>query len=91
MNEILHANIFFVIASIATVCFTILICLVLYQVFKVVSAIRRIVDRVETGSQAVAADIEKLRTSFNPMNIISFVMSMMPGMQSQQQQKEDDE
>jgi len=90
MNEILHANIFFIIASLATVCFTVLVCFILYQVYRIVASIRRIMDRVEHGSQVVADDIQNLRNSFNPMNIVTFVMNMMPGMHAPPQPKDDD-
>lgn len=78
MNEILHANIFFIIASVGVVVFTIITTLILWQVFKVVSAIRRIVDRVEAGSVALAEDIEDLRNNLNPSRFISFIMSFIP-------------
>ena len=61
MNEVLHANIFFFIASIATVIFCILICLILYQVFKIVRAIRSIAERVDASSEQIAKDITNVR------------------------------
>ena len=78
MNEILHANIFFVIASVATVCFTVLLCVLLYHVIKIVRAIRRIVERVETGSEALASDVEELRKNLNPTRLFGFVMNIIP-------------
>jgi uncharacterized protein YoxC len=80
MNEILHANIFFIIASIGVVVFIIITSIILYQVLKVVKAVRRIVERVERGSEVLAEDIEDLRHNLNPTRIISFIMSLIPGM-----------
>lgn len=79
MNEILHANIFFIITSIAVVLFTLLVCVLLYHLIKIVKSVRRIVERVEEGSEVIAEDIEHIRSSLNPARIIQFVMSMMPG------------
>ena len=87
MNEILHANIFFVIASLMTVVFGILVSLVLYQVFKIVRAVRKIVDRVEAGSEALAEDIEDLRNNINPASILQFVMRLIPGMQASKRKR----
>lgn len=78
MSEVLHANIFFVIASVGTVVFIILVALVLYHVLKIVKAVRRIVDRVEAGSEVIAEDLENLRDNFNPGRLIQFIMSWMP-------------
>lgn len=79
MSEVLHANIFFVIASIGVVLFTLLVCVILYHLLKIVKSVRRIVERVEEGTEVIADDIEQLRNSFNPARLIQFVMSMMPG------------
>jgi hypothetical protein len=80
MNEILHANIFFIIASVGVVIFILLTSLILYHVFKVVKAIRRIVERVERGSEVLAEDIDDIRNNLNPTRLINFVMSFIPGM-----------
>lgn len=79
MTEILHANIFFIIASVGVVLFIIITSLILYQVLKVVKAVRRIVERVERGSEVLAEDIEDIRQNLNPTRLISFIMSFIPG------------
>ncbi len=61
MSEVLHANIFFIIASVATVVFCIFICMILYQVYKIARAIRSILDRVDTASAVVSQDVSELR------------------------------
>ena len=61
MSEVLQANIFFVIASIATVLFCIGVCFILYQVFKILKTVRNILDQIETATDAVADDIANVR------------------------------
>lgn len=80
MNEILHANIFFIIASVGVVVFIILTTLILYQLYKVVRSVRRIVDRVDHGTEVLVEDIDDIRENLNPANIIAFVMKFIPGM-----------
>ena len=79
LNEILHANIFFIIASVGVVLFIIITSLILYHVLKVVQAVRRIVERVERGSEVLAEDIEDIRHNLNPTRIITFIMNLIPG------------
>jgi hypothetical protein len=62
MNEILQANIFFFIASVATVVFMILISVILYHVIKIVKSVRTIVDKIEAGSEVLASDVANLRS-----------------------------
>jgi hypothetical protein len=76
MNEILHANIFFVIASIATVCFSILICFVLYQVIKIMKLVRSILERIESGSEVLASDLAHIRMFFAEGGFFSSLMGM---------------
>lgn len=92
MTDVLHANIFFVIASVATVCFAILVCVLLYHIIKIVRAIRRIVERVESGSEALASDVEELRKNLNPARLFGFVMNIIPtSRRSRFTDSEDDE
>jgi len=79
MTEVLHANIFFIITSVAVVLFTLLVCVLLYHLIKIVKAVRRIVDRVEAGSEVLAEDIEHIRASFNVASLVKFIMSLVPG------------
>ena len=74
MDQVLHANIFFIIASVATVVFCILIVVILYHVLKLVKAIRRIVDRVEAGSEQLADDLTTLRTYVAGGGVITRVL-----------------
>jgi hypothetical protein len=79
MNEILHANIFFVIASIATVCFCILISIVLYQLIKIMQSIRAILTRVEEGSEVIAEDLSHLRAAIMEGGIVSRLIGFFFG------------
>ena len=79
MDEVLHANIFFFIASIATVLFTLLLCIVLYQVIKILRSIRKIVDRVEEGSEVLVEDIEHIRSFVLEGSLISQIVGFFLG------------
>ncbi len=79
MTETLQANIFFMIASAGVILLTLLTCIILYQVIRVMQLVRRIMERVELGSEVLADDIESLRENLSPTRLISFIMSMVPG------------
>jgi len=79
MNEILHANIFFLIASIATVTFCILTCVILFHVIKIVKAIRSILERIEAGSEKIAQDVAHVRSLVSNGGVVSRVFSFMAG------------
>ena len=61
MSEILHANIFFLIASIATIIFSIMACIVMYGIIKIIASIRAILSKIEAGSDLIAEDINAAR------------------------------
>ena len=90
MNEILHANIFFMIASLGVLVLTVLACVLLYHLVKVARSIRRIVERVELGSEVLADDIENIRETLNPARLITMVMSYLPGMNPKRRRRSDD-
>jgi len=56
----------------------ILVSLILFQLLKIFKIIRRIIERVEAGSEALAEDIELLRENLNPAQFISFIMGFIP-------------
>ena len=62
MNELLQANIFFVIASVATVIFFIIISFILFQIYKIVVTLRKIVTRIEVGSESLVDDVAFVRS-----------------------------
>jgi len=61
MSEVLQANIFFFITSIAVIVCTFLISILLFNLIKIAKSIRRIIARIEEGSEAIADDIDNLR------------------------------
>ncbi len=79
MSEILQANIFFVITSIAVLVFTFFVCVILYQVIKILKSIRKIVNRVEEGSELIAEDVSQLRTFVVEGSLVSQIMSFFLG------------
>lgn len=74
MGEILLTNIFFIITSVAVIAFTILVSVILFQVFKIVRTIRRIVERVEEGSELIADEVSQLRTYVIEGSLVSQIM-----------------
>lgn len=71
MNEILHANVFFFIASVATVVFCILLSVILVQIIKITKHLRAIVARVDEGSEVLAGDIARVRAFLAGGGIVS--------------------
>ncbi len=79
MSELLHANVFFFIASMATVVFCILVSLVLYQVLKIMQSVRAIMDRIEMKSEQIADDIDAMRTFVQHGSIVSTIFNLFAG------------
>lgn len=61
MSEVLHANIFFFIASFGVIVFTLLVCIAMYHVIKILRSLRRMIERIEAGSEAIASDVVAVR------------------------------
>ena len=76
MNEVLHANIFFVIASVATVAFAIMVCVAMYYVIRILISVRAIAKRIEEGSDMIAEDITSVRNFVVQGGLISHLMSL---------------
>lgn len=79
MSEVLQANIFFFITSIAVVVFTLLLCIVVYQVIKILKVIRRIIDRIDEGSEVIAEDIEHFRAYVSEGSLVSQLIHFFLG------------
>lgn len=88
MNEILQANIFFLIASIATICFCVLISIILYQLIKIMQVIRAILTRVEEGSEVIAEDLTNLRSAIMDGGIVSRLIGLFFGGRSPSKPKQ---
>ncbi len=61
MSEILHANIFFFITSVAVVAVTIMVIIVLWYVIAILREVRVITTRVRRASETLERDIDFLR------------------------------
>lgn len=79
MTEILHANIFFFIASGATIVFTILLCIAMYLVIKILSSIRAILARIEAGSDMISGDIQAARDFVASGGLIAHLIGFVMG------------
>lgn len=82
MNEVLHANIFFLITSIAVILATLLICIALYHGIKILQAIRRIVERVDASSEMIVEDVEQLRSYVLGGGLVAQVLGFFKGRRS---------
>jgi hypothetical protein len=89
MNEVLHANIFFLIASIATIIFSILACFILYQVIKIAKAVRSILERIEAGSEKIAEDVAHVRSLVSNGGMMSRVITFIVGATRRKRSKRD--
>ena len=87
MTEVLHANIFFFITSIAVIVFALLVCVLMYHLIKITKSIRRIVDRIEEGSEVIVEDLTQLREFFAEGNIMTHVLGMFMGRQTRKRRK----
>ena len=79
MTEVLQANVFFFITSIAVIAFTLLLCIALYHVIKILKSVRSIVARIEEGSEVIAEDIAYLRQYFKEGSLISHLVGLFFG------------
>lgn len=79
MDEILHANIFFFIASAATIVFCMLVSIALYQVIKILKLLRSIMERIEAGSELIAEDVAHVRSFIKNGGLMSRVIGLIMG------------
>ena len=91
MNEILHANVFFIIASVATVVFSIIVSLVLYHVLKMVQSLRKIIERFEAASEQVADDVAHARSLLYNGGMIARVKGFMAGTRKKTRRSRNDD
>jgi hypothetical protein len=77
MTEILQANIFFFIASIATIVFSIMACVAMYLVIKILVSIRGILSRIEEGSDLIAEDIQAARAFVAGGGLVSHLIGFV--------------
>lgn len=89
MSEVLQANIFFLITGIAVIVFSALLCVALFHLIKVLKSFRRIIDRIEAGTEVIAEDMQQVRTYFTGEGIIRRLVTKLMG--SSQEVEEDEE
>ena len=80
METLSNADIFFIISSIGTVLFMVLVGVMLYQVIKILRLVRTILERVEAGSDRLAEDLTHVRALIAHGGIISRLIGfLVPG------------
>lgn len=79
MSEVLHANIFFFITGIAVIVFTALLCVVLFHIIRVLKSIRRIMDRIEEGTEIIAEDMQNVRAYFTEDGLVRRLIASLIG------------
>lgn len=79
MSEVLQANIFFFITGIAVIVFTMLLCIALYHLIIILKSVRRVMDRIEEGSEVIAEDLQNLRTHFAEEGLFATVIRAFMG------------
>lgn len=84
MDEVLQANVFFFISSVAAILFTLFLCIALYHVIKLLRSLRNIVERVEHGSEVLAEDIDHIRSFVLEGSLVSQVISFFLGRKAKQ-------
>jgi hypothetical protein len=83
MTEVLQANIFFFITGIAVIVFTALLCVALYHLIRILKSVRRVMDRIESGSEVIASDMEKFREYFLERSVFSRILGGILGERSE--------
>ena len=82
MSEVLQANIFFLITGIAVIVFSALLCVALFHGIKVLKALRRVMDRIEEGTEIIAEDMQNVRTYFTADGLLRRLISKLIGSDS---------
>lgn len=62
MGEVLQTNIFFFITAAAVIILTIFLAIIFFHVIKITRCVRRIVERVEEGSEVLMEDLQHVRS-----------------------------
>ncbi len=79
MEEVLHANIFFFITGIAVIILTAILCVGLFHAIKVLKSLRRIMDRIEEGTETIAEDLGNVRAYFSGGGLIGKLIARFMG------------
>lgn len=79
MSEVLHADIFFFITGIAVIIFSSLLCVALFHGIKALKSLRRILDRIEEGTEIIAEDLGQMRAFFTEEGFVKRVINAVMG------------
>jgi Na+/H+ antiporter NhaD/arsenite permease-like protein len=90
MSEVLQANIFFYIASVATVVFCIVVTMMLFQVYKIMKVIRSILERVDAASETMSEDVAHVRKLVATGGLVSTIMGIVFGAKKKKRTKSED-
>ncbi len=77
MEDIVKADIFFFIASVAMVILSILMATILYFVFKMVRTVQRIIDRIEAQSEEIAHDVNNFRSFMYKGSVFASIINLL--------------
>ncbi len=61
-NYLAQVNIFFIITTVAVVIFSIITAFILFQILKIITTIRRLMEKFEQGSEKIGQDLSNLRS-----------------------------
>lgn len=79
MADVLQADIFFFIASAATVIFLLFVSFILFQIYKVIRLIRSVLERIESASELVAEDATHIRKLISSGGVMAGVAKLFMG------------
>lgn len=92
MGEILQTNLFFFITGSAVIIITVFLSIVLYHLIKVVRSVRRIIERIEAGSEVLADDFDHVRTVVTGTgSMLMHLLGLKAMMRTSEEDEEDDE
>jgi len=91
MSEVLQANIFFIIASVGVIVFTILVSICLFYVIKILRSVQQIIERIEVGTDSVMKDVTHLREYLAEKSFISRIIGMFVSQRVRRNRDTEDE
>jgi hypothetical protein len=91
MTDVLQTNIFFIIASVATVIFCLLVSLVLFQIYKIVTLFRSILERLDTASALMAEDAADIRQFLTRGGIFATITRLFMGQRARRKRRDREE
>lgn len=87
MSEVLQANIFFFVTGIAVIVFTLLLCIALYQLIKILKSVRRVIERIEHASDAIADDVTELKKYLSERSPLANFIGIVFGRREQRESR----